>query len=65
MKCKSNIGPCSGQMIIRCQHTKKKTFVAAHKLPIFAQCNMCGFAPLPKDQPSMVKEILEKYLEKI
>ncbi len=63
MKCLSPISPCSGQMVIKCQHTKNNTYVAAHKLPIFAQCNMCGFAPCPSEQPDMVKGMLEKYLD--
>ena len=63
MKCKSSIGPCSGEMVHICEHTKKVTYVAAHKLPIFLQCNMCGFAFLPKDQPNEIKKYLEEFMK--
>ena len=33
-------------------------WVAAHALPVFVQCSGCGHAPLPKDQPDLVRGML-------
>jgi len=56
---------CSGQMVITCIHDKGDIYVAAHKLTTFAQCNSCGTAPLPQDQPEIVKHILNEQLKTI
>ena len=62
MKC-HNCFNCSGKMVIKCQHDKNPTWVAAHSLPVFAQCDGCGHAPLPEDQPRIVSLLLQEYME--
>lgn len=63
MKCKSPISHCSGEMVMMCEHTKKETYVAAHKLPVFLQCNWCGFAFTPEEQPCKIKLFLEEFMK--
>lgn len=62
MRC-GNCFNCSGKMIIKSQHDKDDTWVAAHKLPVFAQCDECGHAPSPEDQPKIVSMLLQEYID--
>lgn len=62
MKCE-NCFNCSGKMVIKSQYDKNPTWVAAHKLPVFAQCDGCGVAPLPEEQPEIVSALLKEFLE--
>jgi hypothetical protein len=50
-------------MIIKCQHDKNETWVAAHELPVFAQCDGCGHAPLPKHQSGVVALLLKEFIQ--
>lgn len=61
MKCK-NCFNCNGRMVIRCQHDRHRTYVAAHDLPVFAQCSECGYAPGPVDQPHIVALLLVEFI---
>jgi len=59
MRC-NNSFDCSGKMIIKCD--KNAVWVAAHSLPVFAQCDGCGFAPLPEEQPDVIFSLLKEYI---
>ena len=61
MRC-ANCFNCSGKMVIKCEH-EKGVWVGAHSLPVFAQCDMCGHAPSPRDQPEIVQRLLQECLE--
>ena len=37
--------------------------LTAHSLPVFVQCCECGVAPLPEDQPELVKRVLEESIQ--
>lgn len=62
MRC-GNFLNCSGKMVIKCKHTKDRVWVEAHGLPVFAQCDECGHAPLVKHQPRIIQKILVEYTE--
>ncbi len=59
MKCNNSFN-CSGKMVIKCEHTKGSVWVAAHRLPFFAQCSECGWAPEPVQQPHVVKLVMDE-----
>ena len=62
MRCE-NCFNCSGKMVIKCHYEKNEIWVAAHILPMFAQCDGCGHAPLPKDQPQVISMLLQEYIQ--
>lgn len=61
MKC-SNCFNCSGKMVIKNPETKGPVWVSGSDLPAFAQCDMCGVVPPRKQQPEVVKRLLEEVM---
>lgn len=60
MRCGNSFN-CSGKMIVK--HDKNAVWVAAHLLPAWAQCDECGFAPLPEDQPQVMALLLQEFID--
>ena len=54
------IYPCHGKPLLRTEAGEVP--LAAHDLPVFLQCSECGYTPLPKFQPKLVKRYLEYVL---
>ena len=52
------------QLQIQCGTcTTAPVWIEAHRLPVYAQCHNCHYAPRLNDQPRTIKQILQEFAD--